>query len=121
MTCPDVWSDPALTQSGTHSVPVVHPSGEMLDSDGFNGYILYYSDKKLARRECAAQEYDSIKDWRTQIVELHINIRCLGLLMEAFKEIIYTSMKTLISNHSRDLLEMTSGDSADVFSTVTEE
>lgn len=44
MTCPDVESDPALTRSGAHSLPVVHPSSEMLDSEGFNGCILYCSE-----------------------------------------------------------------------------
>lgn len=42
MTRPDVESDPALTRSGAHSVPVVRPSSETLDSDdGFNGCVSY--------------------------------------------------------------------------------
>lgn len=45
MTCPDVQDDPALTQSGADSVPVVLPSSTMLESDGFNGWSLRCREK----------------------------------------------------------------------------
>lgn len=45
MTCPDVASDPVLTLGEDYSVPVVHHSSELLDTDRFIVCILYYSEK----------------------------------------------------------------------------
>lgn len=60
MTCPDVQDDPALTQSGAHSVPVVLPSGTILKSNGFNGWLLRCREKSNKKKSVAFYLYPAL-------------------------------------------------------------
>lgn len=59
MTCPDVEVDLVPTRGGAHSVPVVHPSSELLGSDWFMGtyYIAVGEENKAWHKSGATVEY----------------------------------------------------------------